>query len=196
MNFKPVAQTSYDEVKRLHRDSDVDESPIAQHHTLGILPNQASPGDHIHDGRTSKKIRGIDLDVQDLSYQPLGGTDGTQPTFSSDPLITGSYAKLGAICHFQIEVDFDNITSFGSGQYYLTLPFNSEHMFFASGGFLYDASGNDYYTMSGKCDAGSNVLHLYSVASNGRVVPFTYNVPVTLATADNFIVSGIYHVQG
>jgi len=26
-------------------------------------------------------------------------------------------------------------------------------------------------------------------------VPFTYNVPVTLATADNFHVAGTYHAQ-
>lgn len=196
MNLKPVAQTAYDEVKRLHRDSDVDENPLAQHHTLGILPNQASPGDHIHDGKTSKRIKPSDLDPNnDIVYQPLGGTDGTQPTFSGDPLITGSYVQVGQLCHFQIEVDFDNITSFGSGQYYLTLPFDAEHEFFVSNGFLYDFSGNDYYTMSGRCHAGDNVLHLYSVASNGRVVPFTYNVPVTLDVADNFVVSGMYHIQ-
>lgn len=196
MDFKPIAQTSYDEVKRLHRDSDVDENPLAQHHTLGILPNQASPGDHTHDGRTSRKIKVSDLDASgDISYQPMGGTDGTQPTFSGDPLITGSYVKVGQLCHFQIEVDFDNIASFGTGQYYLTLPFVSEHEFFVSNGFLFDASGNDYYTMSGRCAAGSDSLRLYSVASNGRVVPFTYNVPVTLDVADNFVVSGMYHIQ-
>ena len=199
MEFKPVAQTSYDEVKRLHRDSDVDESPIAQHHTLGILPNQASPGDHIHDGRSSKKIKLDNLDPTsgDITYQPLGGTDDplNPPTFSGDPLITGSYSRIGPLCHFQIDVDFDNITSFGAGQYYLTLPFPAEHNFLVRAGCLHDISGNDQYAMSGHCDAGSNVLKLYSTASNGRDVPFTFNVPVTLDVADNFHVSGMYHVQ-
>lgn len=197
MNFKPVSQTSYDEVKRLHRDSDVDENPLAQHHTLGMLPNQASPGNHTHNGRDSYRIKvgDLDIDTGDIGYQPLGGTDGTQPTFSGDPLITGSYVRFGPLCHFQIDVDFDNITSFGSGQYYLTLPFNAEHNFLVRAGCLHDISGNDQYAMSGHCDAGSNVLKLYSVASNGRDVPFTYNVPVTLDVADNFHVSGTYHVQ-
>lgn len=175
--------------------TDVDSGITAIHHTLGFSPFQASPGSHRHDGSDSHRIKLSDAQHEDISYQPLGGTDGTQPTFSGDPLITGSYVKLGSLCHFQIEVDFDNITSFGSGQYYLTLPFNSEHQFFVSGGFLFDASGNDFYTMSGRCDAGDNVLHLYSVASNGRVVPFTYSVPVTLDVADNFVVSGTYHVE-
>lgn len=197
MNFKPVSQTSYDEVKRLHRDSDVDENPLAQHHTLGMLPNQASPGNHTHNGRDSYRIKigDIDVDAGDFDYQPLGGTDGTQPTFSGDPLITGSYVRFGPLCHFQIDVDFDNITSFGSGQYYLTLPFNSEHAFLVRDGCLHDISGNDQYAISGHCNAGSNVLELLSVASNGRDVPFTYNVPVTLAVADNFHIAGTYHVQ-
>ena len=197
MNLKPVEQTSYDEVKRLHRDSDVDENPLAQHHTLGILPNQASPGDHIHDGKTSKKINitNIDFTGIDLDYQPLGGTDNIQPTFSGDPLISGHYNRIGGLCHFTIEVDFDNITDFGDGQYYLTLPFPAEHTFLVRDGCLHDISGSDQYAMSGHCDAGSDVLWLYSVASNGRDVPFTYNVPVTLDVADNFHVAGVYHIQ-
>ena len=196
MNFKPVEQTSYDEVKRLHRDSDVDENPLAQHHTLGILPNQASPGDHIHDGKTSKKIKLSDLDpASDTVYTPLGGTDGTQPTFSGDPLITGSYTIFGNLCHFQIDVDFDNITSFCSGQYYLTLPFPADHAFLVRDGCLHDISGSDQYAISGHVDPGSNLLKLYSTASNGRDVPFTFNVPVTLDVADNFHIAGVYHIE-
>lgn len=42
------------DVNRLHDYDDVDNSLLSHHHTLGSLPGQASPGDHIHDGRTSK----------------------------------------------------------------------------------------------------------------------------------------------
>lgn len=41
---------------RLHARSDVDSNSKAQHHTLGNGANQSSPGDHIHDGISSKKI--------------------------------------------------------------------------------------------------------------------------------------------
>lgn len=40
----------------LHKVADTDSSTTATHHTLGIQPNQASPGDHLHDGRTSKDL--------------------------------------------------------------------------------------------------------------------------------------------
>lgn len=40
----------------LHARCDVDSSRFANHHTLGSGRSQASPGDHIHDGFTSRKI--------------------------------------------------------------------------------------------------------------------------------------------
>lgn len=49
------------DVTKLHSNSDSDSSVTAQHHTLGIAHNQASPGDHKHDGKSSKKIgKGLD----------------------------------------------------------------------------------------------------------------------------------------
>ncbi len=44
------------EVSDFHQNSDVDSSAQAQHHTLGIQQNQASPGAHTHNGANSKKI--------------------------------------------------------------------------------------------------------------------------------------------
>jgi hypothetical protein len=38
-------------INAMHRRSDVDAKATAQHHTLGVQRNQASPGDHVHDGK-------------------------------------------------------------------------------------------------------------------------------------------------
>ncbi len=45
-----------DQVAGFHARSDLDSSWQAQHHTLGIKHDQASPGDHIHDGKSSRRI--------------------------------------------------------------------------------------------------------------------------------------------
>lgn len=195
MKVTRVEQTSYDEVKRLHNNSDIDESPRAQHHTLGILPNQASPGDHIHDGRTSKKLKSTDLETEQVSFVPGGGTDGTQPTFSGAPLFTGSYTKIGSLVHFAIDVDMDNITSFGTGQYYMDLPFTASRNYLFSDGCLHDFSTGDEYAILAHMLAGTNRITLLSTASNGRQVPFEHNVPVTLSTADNFHIAGTYQIS-
>ncbi|MFE1145207.1 hypothetical protein [Streptomyces rochei] len=50
------------ESRRAHDRADTDMSPRALHHTLGIKHNQASPGDHNHDGVTSKKIGPLEMD--------------------------------------------------------------------------------------------------------------------------------------
>ena len=48
-NPKPAAQA----VSDFHTNSDVDSRAEAQHHTLGPNPNQASPGNHTHNGGDS-----------------------------------------------------------------------------------------------------------------------------------------------
>jgi hypothetical protein len=85
MGFSGGAQLTYQEVKELHLNSDVDENPLATHHTLGARPNQASPGDHVHDGKTSKKINFSDIEgglwnidggIPSTIYTPIPVWDG------------------------------------------------------------------------------------------------------------------------
>ena len=58
------------EVAKIHDRSDLDSSQQAQHHTLGIKHDQASPGDHKHDGKSSRKL----LEGQTLTGVKSGGT--------------------------------------------------------------------------------------------------------------------------
>lgn len=186
------------DVNDFHANSDVDKSTLSQHHTLGPQPNQASPGDHDHNGRNSRKVQGRNLSTPDVTYQPEGGTLLVQPTFDGDPLITGSYILLGNLCHFQIQVDFDNILTFGTGQYYLTLPFTAAHAYQFGDGCLHDISANRDYPIMAHVDAGSNEILLKSIDAQGNTaynVPFTFEDPITLATADNFHVAGTYVIQ-
>lgn len=186
-----------EEVNFFHLNSDKDAGPTALHHTLGLGPGQASPGNHNHDGRNSLKIKlsNVVWDNTSIDFTVLGGTDGTQPTFTGAPLFTGSYTRVGNICHFRIDLDMDNITNFGTGQYYVKLPFVSRHNYLLSNGCVHDISGGDEYALLGHVIAGSDTLTLLSTASNGRQVPFEHNVPFTLDVADNFHIAGTYEIQ-
>lgn len=77
----------------------------------------------------------------EVVYSVDGGTTGTQPTFTGEPDFTGTYVRTGDLVHFRIDVDFDNITSFGTGQYYLTLPFQAKHNYQLSDGCLHGSGG-------------------------------------------------------
>jgi hypothetical protein len=131
----------------------------------------------------------------DTSFTVAGGTLGTQPTFNGAPLFTGSYVKTGPMVHFRIDVDFDNITSFGTGQYYLDLPFPAKHNYEFTAGCLHDLSVPRDYPMTGHVYAGESRMLLKSLDASGNsafAVPFTATSPVTLAVADNFHISGDY----
>lgn len=85
MVFNSVENASYDEVRRFHFNSDVDESPLAYHHTLGTLANQAAAGDHTHDGKNSLRIKFSD--IQDGWFNLDGGRADT--IYGGVPIIDG-----------------------------------------------------------------------------------------------------------
>lgn len=127
-----------------------------------------------------------------------GGTTGDgaiQPTFNGAPLFSGEWVLLNGLCHFSIFVDMSNITNFGSGQYYVKLPFVSKNSYLLSNGCLHDDSTGDEYAVLGHVLADSDILTLLSTASNGRQVHFTHNVPVTLNVADTFHIAGVYSIK-
>jgi len=81
MPIFPSAQ----EVNDFHLNSDRDSSATASHHTLGTNPNQASPGNHNHDGKNSKRIKFSDIEggwmnvdggYPDTIYTPIPHLDG------------------------------------------------------------------------------------------------------------------------
>lgn len=125
-------------------------------------------------------------------YQVQGGTlNGSQPTFNGDPLFSASYSESVGLIHFRINVDMTNITSFGTGQYYVTLPKASKYDMYVRNGHLRHSSG-DMYAISGNLLAGSNQLLLTTTASNAKEVPFTHTVPVGLNSSCDFHIFGSY----
>jgi hypothetical protein len=133
----------------------------------------------------------------EVSYAISGGTDGTQPTFTGDPLFTGSYIRNGSNqVYFQIQADMDNITGFGTGQYYMTLPFPSKYEIVFRDGCVHDGpAGGGTYHLSGQVAAGSDIMTLWSTDRVGNAiedVPFTATSAFTLSTADNFHIAGSY----
>lgn len=130
-----------------------------------------------------------------MTYTVGGGTAGTQPTFTGDPLFTGQYVRVGDLVHFEVQVDFDNITSFGTGQYYVTLPFASAQPIMFRAGCLHDDNTGNEYHISGHVDGGSSDVWLFTTDVQGNRIydfPFEQGEPITLTTADTFHIAGTY----
>lgn len=129
------------------------------------------------------------------TYAVNGGTAGTQPTFTGDPLFTGQYVRNGDLVHFEVQVDFDNITSFGTGQYFVTLPFPTAQPIMFRDGCLHDVNTGREYHISGHVAAGSSDVWLFTTDRQGNRIydfPFEQGEPITLTTVDNFHIAGDY----
>jgi hypothetical protein len=130
------------------------------------------------------------------TWEIEGGTLGeTQPTFNGDPLFSGEYKILNGLCYFYILVNMSNITNFGTGQYFVKLPFVSKHGDMFREGCLHDTDTNRQYHISGHVDAGSDIVELYTTDISGQNLydfPFNQSEPITLSTADTFHISGTY----
>jgi hypothetical protein len=131
----------------------------------------------------------------ETSFTVNGGTLGNQPTFTGAPLFSGTYVKTGPMVHFQIQVDMDNITNFGTGQYFVELPFHAKYGYQFKNGCLHDISNGRQYAIGGHVYAGSNQVLLSYTDSNGRDAAFDHDSPMTLTTADNFHLSGDYIIS-
>lgn len=98
-------------VNDFHGRSDVDSSIFAQHHTLGTTRGQASPGDHTHDGISSKFLsitRRTTADQTKWATQNVA-EDITGLFFDTE---ANSYYTFEAIIFAQGSVDLQGVFQF------------------------------------------------------------------------------------
>jgi len=162
-----------------------------------VISGGESNGEYLHDSSDPANQIATIGDVMsatsiEQSFTVNGGTLGTQPTFDGAPLFSGTYVINGPMVHFQIQVDMDNILTFGDGQYVIDLPFPAKYGYQFKEGCLHDISSGKQYAIGGHVYAGQSQMALTFTNSAGQDDPFDYNSPVTLSTADNFHISGTY----
>lgn len=109
----PIAPNP-EEVNEFHRYSDVDTSPDAQHHTIGVDGSQASPGNHNHDGRNSPSIF-----IDPLALEaPWLTPELTAPfTQAGSGFQTFQYRRIGSRLDFR-----GHVSSTGNSGTIFTLP--------------------------------------------------------------------------
>ena len=128
-------------------------------------------------------------------FIPSGGTSGSQPVFDPNDL-QGSFNRFGNMVHFQLNILFTNVTDFGTGQYYITLPYAPRTRYTFTGGQYDDDSQGRSYMIAGQVEPGSTTMWLAYLSSSGKWEPFTSSDPRNLATADKFDIAGTYEIEG
>lgn len=191
--FKPDVRNvpTTEEVNFYHLASDKDSGPGALHHTLGLGPSQASPGNHTHDGRNSKRIDGASLTLTSKTYTSVWS--GTGLAFTGNPTVA-TYILIGSLCHFRIRVNCTTVTNFGTGQYKLTLPFApKEDYVFRDGGI--HANSGSHYALMADAEKDEVEMLLWHPGPGGQDALMDHNSPHTLSTAAYFYVSGTYEIK-
>jgi hypothetical protein len=113
--------------------------------------------------------------------------------YTGDPA-TGEYSQYGQAVSFVLQVLFTTVSNVGSTQYSFTLPelpvSTSETI--VSGVLDVVGDKSAVYTIVGVNEAGSAVVVLYYVGSNGLLTPLTGAAPVTLTSASVIYINGTY----
>jgi hypothetical protein len=136
-------------------------------------------------------IGDISNTVSDVTpYNPVWS--GTDLAFTGTPAV-GYYVKVGSVVTVQIDVEFDNVSDFGTGQYSLTLPFDSRYHTDVYGGSVHSTGPTtDHYSLKGHLSSNSSAMTIWSLKSSAQDELFDHNSPVVLTTADKFHMSFTY----
>jgi hypothetical protein len=104
----------------------------------------------------------------------------------------GTYVKYGQEVVFNLEVNMNNVLAFGTGQYSLSLPVLPEDgkaNTFVGNLFV---SGGVEYSIIGRAPAGSAVMSLWYIGSNGLLTALTGAAPATLTTISTIAFNGAF----
>ena len=134
-------------------------------------------------------VGGLTTTIQ--TYSPVWSATGL--TFTGTPA-DGSYIKIGNLVIVQIDVEFTTVVNFGSGQYFLSIPFPSKYHTDVYGGSIHKITnqGIDHYSIKGHLSDGSSTFSVWAIGSNAADEQFNHQAPVNLATADRFHMSFSY----
>lgn len=115
---------------------------------------------------------------------------------SAQSPVTASYVRIGPMVFVSVEVDFSKVTgngaSFGTGQYYITLPFEGMRHSGFVGGMLHEDTTNRR-TIQGLLEKDSRRMLLYYLDNQSELKAFTHSAPHnTLDTTDLLHIEGWY----
>ena len=150
--------------------------------SLGFSNLQAAPGDHTHDGTTSKGP---------VEYTPVWSTTGTQPVLGNGT-IYGRYALLGRMVFLYIELTMGTTTTYGTGTFNFSLPVTPEPVrIWCMPGVSY--AGGSYEDITGLVTGGVTNMELRTLTTVGSSLSAVQQgTPITFAATNRIIMNGAY----
>ena len=109
--------------------------------------------------------------------------------------VTSSYIRVGKMVFVTIAVDFSKVTSFGTGQYYVTLPFQATRHSGLAPGMLHENS-TTRHSLQGVVEKESYKMLLYWLDNQSELRAFNHTQPHNaINTDDSFHFEGWYEAE-
>jgi len=146
---------------------------------------------------TTFNLSGSQIETAWSSYTPVWTASGTNPVIGNGT-IEGYYKIIGKTCFVRGNIAMGNTTTFGSGEWYVSMPFIAKHadaiLFTAT---LLDNSSAWYNATMVGARAGFNdkAPMQYVNYTNGTASDVNATQPFTWTTSDRFIWNGSYEIQ-
>lgn len=160
--------------------------------SLGMSNLQASPGDHTHDGITSKEIPYLVT----KTYTPVWSSTSTQPVLNNG-IIYGEYVQRSSSVDLYIELTMGSTTTYGLGTYRFSLPIAANGRFYKLTGLSHDNSvASAWEDITGVItSAAPTLVELRTLTTVGASLAAVTNlVPITWAVNDRLIITGSYGI--
>jgi hypothetical protein len=127
-------------------------------------------------------------------YDTTWAGSSANPVFGNAGVHT-HYRKNGSTVDFRLEITAGSTTTFGSGNYSVTLPVApvSSHKYNFDG--IVTVGANMYKVIGVLASAGSTTLNLYTSTHTGsaqQLTPMTPTIPATLASGSLITIQGSY----
>ena len=129
--------------------------------------------------------------ITDGTWQPV--ISGTGFAQSSNPA-TGTYKLIDGLAFISLSIPFSSVTNFGTGQYSITLPFETVRHEGFYGGTLHNTGISQFYSLKGHADNGQTSMVMYYISGTGQDLPMDFNSPFILDTTDYLHMSFVYEI--
>jgi hypothetical protein len=165
--------------------------------TIKIVPFPGVPGPQ--GPRGLQGIQGeqgltgpMGLPAEPVTYTATFTANGFE---DAGDLTTARYIKNGKLVFVYVDVQLDNVTNFGSGQFTISLPFNPAFHSDAYAGTIHKYVDGEptFYSLKGHIFPSDPKVYLWTIASPD--IPFLQGSPVELTTSDRVHISFIYESE-
>jgi len=141
-------------------------------------------------------LSGSQIESSWTSYTPVWTASGTNPVIGNGT-IEGYYKLIGKTCFVRGNIAMGSTTTFGSGEWYVSMPFTAKHAdaILLTATLLDNSSAWYNATMVGARAGFNNKAPMqYVNYTNGTASDVNATQPFTWTTSDRFIWNGSYEI--